>query len=308
MALRKLISDFDGIWTNQEYEAEYVWNFILKELSDLIGFSQDEVNMLLNQCRKEMSSEPWEYGWFYNGKIAAYFGEDPFGDNNAIFDYINRAASKSSHSRFRQRIYEIKQGILDKHPSLADFSEYCFREATTDFKRKGKLKPIEKANKIVKELNSSGIEIVVASNSKTEKIEHLFTKAGLKVTNESSVKRGRLHARGGAGKFKIDNNFDVLPESFHITGKFEINLRRPYYYEILKEEKPDYVLGDVFSLDIALPLWLSQNVKDFSGLRVIQKVQPHTPEWVKSYLSSKELKSKVYLVKSVEEITDLLVS
>lgn len=306
MALRKLISDFDGIWTNQEQEAEFVWNFILNKTSELSGIPTNEVNDLLNHCKKEMSSEPWEYGWFYEGKIAAYFGEDPFGDNNAVFDYINRAASKTSHSRFRQRIYEIKESILNNYQSLADFSEYCFKESTADFKIKGKLKPIENANDIIRELNSSGVEIVVASNSRTEKIEHLFTKAGLRVTNQFSIKRSRLHAMGGAGKFKIDDSFSLLPESINLDGKFRVNLRRPSYYKILLEEKPDYVLGDVFSLDIALPLWLSMNDKDFSGLKVIQKIQPHTPAWVRKYIASPNLKLKAYMVNSLEEIKGII--
>jgi len=38
----KLISDFDGIWTNQNIEAEYVWEYILGSLSELTGF--DNIN------------------------------------------------------------------------------------------------------------------------------------------------------------------------------------------------------------------------------------------------------------------------
>lgn len=41
-----------------------------------------------------MDKETYKYGWFNNGGMAAYYQEDPFGDNNAIFDYINKSAGR----------------------------------------------------------------------------------------------------------------------------------------------------------------------------------------------------------------------
>ena len=61
--------------------------------------------------------------------------------------------------------------------------------------------------KIVDELNSKGVEIIVASNSKTEKIKYLFSKAGVEVTDETSPERGGVHARGDARKFVIDTDY-----------------------------------------------------------------------------------------------------
>jgi FMN phosphatase YigB (HAD superfamily) len=306
MAIRKLVSDFDGVWTNQKDEAEYVWNYILTSVSGLTGLSTGEISDVFRKCFQEMSKEPWEYGWFYNGKIAAYYQEDPFGDNNALFDYIDRKSSNSSHSNFRQRIYEIKKAILKKFASLSEFSQYCFVEATTGFRREGRLKPIEKAAEIIKDLNTRGIGVVVVSNSKTDKIQHLFTKAGLKATDEKSFKRGRLHARGGAGKFIIDNSFDQITEQLHITQKIKINLRRPSYYNILKDELPDYVIGDVFSLDLALPLWLILNNEKFRHMKLIQKIQPHTPGWVIDYIVSDEIKKYVHTVNTTDEIKNII--
>ena len=88
MAIVKLISDFDGVWTNQNTEADYVWNFIITSIATLIGDTPKHINSLLVECKKEMDSAPYEYGWFNNGTISTYYQEDPFGDNNAIFDYI----------------------------------------------------------------------------------------------------------------------------------------------------------------------------------------------------------------------------
>jgi len=39
----KLLSGFDGIWTNQEKEAEYVWDTIHKKLRQVTKFSESEI-------------------------------------------------------------------------------------------------------------------------------------------------------------------------------------------------------------------------------------------------------------------------
>lgn len=307
MAIVKLISDFDGVWTNQDTEAAYVWNYTVKRISALTGDPPETISDLLIGCKKDMDRSPYEYGWFYDGKIAAYYQEDPFGDNNAIFDYIRRAGSNRSYSNFKQQLAKIKAAIGTKDKkTLAEFSNDCFVKSTTQFKLEGKLKPVETAGEIVKKLNSIGVEIIVASNSKTEKIEHLFRKAGQTVTNERSIKRGRLHAIGDAGKFVIDSTFTEIPEVFEVTKRFKINLRRKNYYKILIAEKPDYVIGDVFSLDLALPLYLRLHEKKLKNLKVIQKVQKHTPDWVKDFLSRDEFKGIAFMVDSIDELPELL--
>lgn len=306
MAIVKLISDFDGVWTNQEAEAVYVWDYMVKSIADLTGDTTESVNSILLECKKEMDRTPYEYGWFYDGSIAAYYQEDPFGDNNAIFDYINRAASTKSYSNFKQKLAVIKQAIEKKlNMNCASYSNDCFTKSTSQFKLEGKLKPVETAGEIVKELNGMGVEIVVVSNSKTEKIEHLFRKAGHTVTNERTIKRGRLHAIGDAKKFVINDKFSVLPQYINISGRFNVSLRRENYFNVLLKEKPNYVIGDVFSLDLALPLYLRLNDDRFNGLKIIQKVHKHTPSWVKDYISKDEFKDIAFMVDSIDELPEL---
>lgn len=302
----KLVSDFDGIWTNQNIEAEYVWNYILDSVAELSGMEKSGVNNLLSECKKDMNKEPYKYGWFYNGMIAAYFSEDPFGDNNAIFDYINKTASDNSDNEFYRNQLMVKDSILKKYSSLADFSQACFMNSTKKFKDGGKLNPIDTTKKIVDDLNSAGVEVIVASNSRTEKIKYLFSKAGIEVTDDNSPERNGVHARGDARKFVIDTDYTELPEFLKVTDKFLVPLRRSSYHKILSEEKPDFVIGDVFSLDIALPLYLRIHDKSFSNLKVIQRVQPYTPYWVKDYLDKDEFRGIAFMVNSVDEAPELI--
>jgi len=307
MAIVKLISDFDGVWTNQDIEADYVWKYILNTIASFSGDTPETVNELLQQSKKEMDSTPYDYGWFNGGGVSCYYQEDPFGDNNAIFDYIEKSASKGSYSHFKQELARLKDAIGKKaNMTLAEFSNDCFMKSTTQFKLEGKLKPVDTAGPVIKKLNAAGVEIVVVSNSKTEKIEHLFRKAGQNVTNERSIIRGRLHAIGDARKFIIDSSFNELPEQYSITERFKVSLRRSNYFKVLLSEMPDYVIGDVFSLDLALPLYLRLNDKRFEKLKVIQKVHKHTPGWVKDHLSKEEFKGIAFMVDSIDELPGIL--
>ncbi len=302
----KLISDFDGIWTNQNIEAEYVWNYILDSIAELSGMEKNNVDKFLSLCKDEMNKEPHLYAWFNNDRVAAYYNEDPFGDNNAIFDFINKTPSGDSDNEFYKRKLRVKDSILEKYSSLADFSQECFIKSTTQFKSEGKLNPVKTTKKIVDDLNSAGVEVIVASNSRTEKIKYLFSKAGIEVTEESSPNRNGVHARGDAKKFVIDTDYSELPEYLKVTEKLLIPLRRSSYHKILTEEKPDFVIGDVFSLDIALPLYLRMSDSSFGNLKVIQRVQPYTPDWVKNYLRKDEFKGIAFMVDSVDEAPELI--
>lgn len=296
----KLISDFDGIWTNQNIEAEYVWKYILSSLSELTGLDKENIQDILSKCKSEMDKETYKYGWFNNGSIAAYYQEDPFGDNNAIFDFINKYTGRDPD------IPMIKESVLRKFDSLADYSQDCFMVSTKKFKDEGLLNPVITMKDIVEDLNNSGVEIIVASNSKTEKIKYLFGKADVNVSDETSSERNGVHARGDAMKFVIDKEFTDLPEYLEVNENYKVPIRRSSYYKILSEEKPDFVIGDVFSLDIALPLYLRMNDSSFQNLKVIQKVQPYTPDWIKNFLSLAKFKGIAYLAGSVDELPGII--
>lgn len=308
MAILKLISDFDGVWTNQEREAEYVRNFIINRVSKLTSIKPDDVKSIFEECIKNMNKTPHDYGWNYDKCVACYYGEDPFGDNNAIFDYINKTASKSSYSNYKQNLAKIKEAVLTHthNKTLADFSNECFTKSTSQFKLEGKLRPVSSAENAINELNHLGVDVVIASNSKTDKIEHLFLKAGFKVTNEKSIRRGKLHAIGEAKKYVIDPSFNEVPERMEITKNYKPELRRKNYHQILLDEKPDYVLGDVFSLDIALPLYLRLHDPHFKKMKVIQKIHPHTPDWVKDYLGSNKVKGIAFMIDDVAQLPEII--
>ena len=69
---------------------------------------------------------------------------------------------------------------------------------------------------------------------------------------------------------------------------------------------PDYVIGDVFSMDIALPVYLRMNDPQFKKLKIIQKIQKYTPAWVKEYLSKEEFKGKVFMIDDIKDLPKII--
>ncbi len=302
----KLLSGFDGIWTNQEKEAEYVWDTIHKKLRQVTKFSESEIKNIFDEAESDMNRTPYENGWMNEEKISAFRGEDPFGDIYALFGYIDKTANTKSFSVYKQKLAEIKKDINNKYKSPEKFAFECFTEASRKFKESGKLAPPANAKASLEKVLDKGADVVIASNSGTEKIEHLFLKLGKSPTNEKSFKRNNVFARSNARKFVISPDYKMLPETMNIKKYYDIQLRRKFYHKVLTDEMPDFVLGNIFSIEIALPLYLRQSEPGFKNLKVIQLIKKYTPGWVKDYLSKDEFKGIAYMINDIKELPDVV--
>jgi hypothetical protein len=145
----------------------------------------------------------------------------------------------------------------------------------------GKRQPIEpEAVETIRRLIARGVEVVVVSNSGTERICQMLSGVGLKPVPHEAGVTSSLRVRGGARKFWLGDQSDCL-----VAGPYAVEVDRPLYRQILEEEKPDIVVGDVFSLDLALPVALaSQRQAGLAELRAILRRRPYTPKWSQEFL------------------------
>jgi hypothetical protein len=81
--------------------------------------------------------------------------------------------------------------------------------------------------------------------------------------------------RGQAGKQVLGPGDDHLV----LAGR-RIGVDRPRYRAVLEEERPDLVIGDVFSLDLALPHVLRRARAPGAPRMLVLRRHPHTPKWV----------------------------
>ena len=112
----------------------------------------------------------------------------------------------------------------------------------------GQIKPLDpESAAVLQSVLARGDEVVIVSNSGTERIRQLLGGAGIEAREDPGP--GHLRIRGSARKFLLSD----APRHLDV-GDYRIPLDRPHYEQILLEERPDVVVGDVFSLDLALPL------------------------------------------------------
>lgn len=273
----KIVSDFDGVLTDIASEAPRVEEWFVRYLSDFALIPSSSVSQILTQAQNRMESEPFSHGWRFDGKISAFWNEDGFIKVNAIAAYLD-AESTTNKILAAGREFLPSLGIQ----SYTDLAQKAYRQTTEETAR-GSHHPMEKAAvEAVAHFLKEGASVVVVSNSETERIRQLLGAEGLPLTSS------QLKIRGGAGKFKLGSQPRPLFFS-QCTPPFSIDTDRPLYESVLTEEAPDHVFGDVFSLDLALPLFLRRSgVGGLKGTRVWLRRRTYTPHWSRSLFSTGE--------------------
>ena len=105
-----------------------------------------------------------------------------------------------------------------------------------------------------------GHEVFIVSNSAGEKINDFLNQNHFQENHRPTV-------RGGARKFGLGKKANPLLISKGTEdGDVVVDTDRPDYEKALMEIRPDAVVGDVFCLDLALPIRLKREGKlDFKG-------------------------------------------
>lgn len=282
--MRKIVFDFDGVLTDLTHEAQLVIDLFAKRL----GPSSQE---LLTYVKTRFQSYPMEHGWKMNGRISAFYNEDLFIQNIATAHALDEASEKEAG---QQALQSSKKWIQDQHgaKTFSDLGQICFNEVIAQTAR-GEIEPLEIASReLLNQLQDDGIQVVIVSNSETDRIE--------KILKNSQVKMGSLlKIRGGAKKFALGNQ----PQKIKFVDR-EVEIDRPFYLKALLEEKPDAVVGDVFSLDLALPLHLSESGQ-LNGVKVCLRQRAYTPAWTVNNIKKFSARnSRLVAISELKQVLD----
>jgi len=142
---------------------------------------------------------------------------------------------------------------------LADFHQLNLRK-----------EPDPQAKKWVLDAIARGHEVFIVSNSATQKIEEFLEQCTFPEDRRPKV-------RGGARKFGLGMKPRLLKVG-HYGGKdVSVDTDRPLYEQALLEIEPDAVIGDVFCLDLALPIRLKREKRlNFAG-GIFYRHRDYTP-------------------------------
>lgn len=261
----KILSDFDGVWTNQGPEASELLRYVAGRLSELSGVDAARAHDDVDEFLRVMRDAPAEHGWAPDGRISAYVDEDPLCEASALCRFIDVARDDAAR-RYRDAV--LSTGVA----SLGAFAETCFREATAVFRDAHPPCLIEDAAEVLDALSAAGAEVVIVSNSSSDKIAAWFERAGI---DAGEGPEHRLRLRGSAAKWMLGDTDDSI-----VVGHRPIHVDRPRYRAAIEEEQPDLIIGDVFSLDLALPHTMRRTGCKGAPKRLVLRRHDHTPDWI----------------------------
>ncbi|QRN98270.1 HAD family hydrolase [Archangium violaceum] len=256
MAIRCVVLDFDGTFTDVVAEGAPFVEHFRRRLSEVLGRDVMEAGWAGVEAEVVSSSE--EHGWEVGGRVVAPAVADPY----LLSNFVAR------------RLCD-KLGVLPDKAERAKLLDDLYREAYA--RTAMAFKP--EAKEVLEALLDTGLPVHVVTNAHTDAVE-------AKLTKLAPRGRERLRVSGDARKFLIESPatpdavFDAVPDTTRVEGALvrPIYLRRGRYYEALRriwsetDTSPETTLvaGDIFELDLALPAALGASVQLVARANVLE--------------------------------------
>lgn len=274
-----LILDFDGTVTDAETEGAPFRDGYLEDLAILTDQPLERIRELAEGFEADVRADPDAHGWIYDGHIVAPAAVDPYlrimPVARSIFDQVGAFANDADRSR-------LLDGILYKYNYTK--TGIAFRDGAFELLS-----------------NLIGSESWIVTNSHTEPVQDKI--------RTLDIERGMLdwwvpRVRGRARKYMVDTEYDAIDEHLEVPGLTRpVLLRRPQYVETiadLLEESGEtwddlWVFGDIFELDLAVPLAL--------GARVGLVVNEFTPAYERDFVAAHP---RGHVIESLAQIGELV--
>lgn len=276
-----LVLDFDGTMTDAEAEGRPFRDGYLEDLCALVGrpIGDSEVLATAERVERELAAHPEQHPFLWMGRPVAPATVDPYlrmvPIANAILDRFGALPRPEDRGR-------LLGGVLYKYNYAKTLGHPVFREGA-DIVLRGLV----------------GKDVWIVTNSDTHAV------AG-KIAWLDRDGLGWLspRVRGHARKFDVDDAWTGTEAELEIPGLARpVFLRRRAYHDILKMILDDsgatfgqlVVVGDIFELDLAMPLAL--------GARVGLVASSHTPAYERAFVTAHP---RGRIVENLEEILDFL--
>jgi phosphoglycolate phosphatase-like HAD superfamily hydrolase len=281
----KLLSDFDGVWTDQASEARAVRVAFVAEVARILARDRARVDEDFEAFYRAALADPSDNGWAPGGELTAFVDEDPLLATASVAGWLDRGGVHPSAEAWRRGLSDA--GYATAH----ELANACFGPAAARHRSEGGHSLVPGARAVIEELRSLEVELVVVSNSFASKLTALFADAGIDPARDVRI-------IGDAGKWRLGDGRDLSE-----IGARYVRLDRPHYRRVLEQERPDLVVGDVLSLDLALPSMLRFVGALDPALQLALRRHGHTPDWT---LDAHRIGVFDHVIESVQELPDLV--
>lgn len=275
-----LVFDFDGTMTDAEQEGVAYRAGYLEDLAALTGTRVEETTALAEYFEAEILRDPQAHGWVWEGRTVAPAVVDPYLRMIPVARRILDHAQAFQDERDRARLLEA---VLYKHN---------YARTGTAF-RPG-------AAELLTSLRDADVHVV--TNSHTEAVCRKIGALAQSVGQPGALDWLLPRVIGRARKYVVDPDWDEVTPELRVPGlRRPVLLRRRHYHEVLQgllRGRPWselLVVGDIFELDLSLPLVL--------GAQVVLVANRFTPPYERAWLSQQP---GARVVDSVAEVAALL--
>jgi FMN phosphatase YigB (HAD superfamily) len=264
-----LVLDFDGTMTDADAEGRPFREGYLDDLCALVGRAAKDAEVLgiAEEVEAELARAPAEHPFLWMGRAVAPAAVDPY---LRMVPIAHRILDR----------FDAIPGALDRARLLGSVL-YRYNYAKTLGR------PVFRAGagEILRSL--AGTHTWIVTNSDTHAVAGKVAALDRDVAGAAWL---APRVRGHARKFDVDDAWEGVldaPGELAVPGLDRpVLLRRRAYHDILRELLDSagatfadlVVIGDIFELDLALPLAL--------GARVGLVASPHTPPYERAYVAA----------------------
>jgi hypothetical protein len=263
----RVLVDFDGVWTSVGGQAAAVDAARVRRLAELTGWPAADVARCLDRVAAALAEEPQDHGWRIDGRITAYCDEDPFLRHNAMMAGIGALAGRGDEACLALGRALAAAG----HDDLGALGSEIFMDASHAYLDLSGHDLLPAAPGVLRAVLDMA-DVVFCTNFTTGAVARSWTPRGY-VFDGPGATPG-LTLRGEARKQVLTHD----PARAVDFGGRPVAVDRSHYREALLAERPDVVVGDVFSLDLALPLAMAEADPAWTPHCVLMRTA-HTPAW-----------------------------
>ena len=276
---RIVVLDFDGTMTDAEAEGRPFWEGYLEDLAALTGRERREIDEMARRFEAEVLASPQEYGWLWKGRIVCPAAVDPYQRMIPVARKILDACGAFKGEDERARLLDA---VLFKYNYRK--TERVFRPYAGEA-----LASLEPFDTWV--VTNAHVEPVKA---KIADLDARYKRGAFSWLGEKVI--------GRANKHVVEDRELDLPAELRLPGLARpVLVRRPHYRSLLERLRGDApweqvtVVGDIFELDLALPLVL--------GAHVVLAANAFTPTWERAYVAAHE---RGHLIEDLREIEGIV--
>ena len=270
-----VIFDFDGTLTDAEREGAPFRGGYLEDVATLTGWPLPQVEEAARRVEEEIAARPEAYGWLFQGEIVAPATVDPYLRMMPVARRLLDEAGALLNPSDRERVLD---GLLYKYNYQK--TVHAFRDGAA-----------ECLQELLRAQEEGDLSLCVVTNSHTDAVQDKIRR--LEETRAAAGGAGpslaplveRVHGR--AKKYMLDDALTDVPRALTLPGLDRpVLLRRRFYLEALNALRAEagaawedvWVFGDIFELDLSLPLAM--------GARVGLMANSFTPRWERDFLSA----------------------